>query len=69
MEGMYKVEQQAPVLPVEILDAEAFLLHRQHCLVPRDKTTSTRAGILPGPEESTTPLVNRVNNPTGTEIV
>jgi hypothetical protein len=68
MEGMNKIKQQAPVLPVEILDAETSLLHRQHRLVPSDKTTSTRAGILPSPEESTASLVNPVNNPTGKQV-
>jgi hypothetical protein len=31
---MYKIEKQTPVLPVEILDAEATLLLRQNNLIP-----------------------------------
>jgi hypothetical protein len=31
---MYKIEKQAPVLLVEILDAEASLLLRQNNLIP-----------------------------------
>jgi hypothetical protein len=34
MKFMDKVQEQAPVLPVEILDAEAALLFRQQNLIP-----------------------------------
>jgi hypothetical protein len=36
MQFVDEVEEETPVLPVEILDAEATLLHRQHNLVPSD---------------------------------
>jgi hypothetical protein len=36
MEFVDEVEQEAPVLPVEVLDAEAALLCRQQNLFPSD---------------------------------
>jgi hypothetical protein len=36
VEFVDEVEQQAPILPVEILDAEAALLFRQQNFVPSD---------------------------------
>jgi hypothetical protein len=53
---------------VEILNAETALLRRQQYLVPRNQTASTRARVLPGPKESTAPLVDPVNDPTRKQI-
>jgi hypothetical protein len=53
-----EVEQQAPVLPVEVLDAETALLFGQHNFIPSNQTASTRTRVFPGPEKGATPLIN-----------